>query len=379
MCAKPSNVGFERRLAALELGKEALSFSSGAAAILTVAQSLVTVGDNAVVSCSVHGGTFHQFQVILPEMGLQCRIIDTNDLEKVESSVDERTKFIFTETISNPKFAVADLEGLAAITRRTRIPLIVDATFSAAGFFCQPARFGVDIIIHSATKWIGGHGTTLGGIVIETGRSAWQSNATRFPRLHAKRGCGGADASLYDQFGDGAYMSFLRWDFMRDTGACLGAQAAQQLFIGVETLSLRCERQHQNAQIMGAWLRNHPRVAWVKYLGFQDHPHHQLAQRYLQNGFGTVMTFGLKGYVAIAWEVIDALKLISNTPNVGDAKTTVGHHWSTTHKGCSAKENEAMGVYEDLFRLSLGIEKVEDLIADFQQAFDAVPLEASNC
>jgi O-acetylhomoserine/O-acetylserine sulfhydrylase len=362
----------------MEQGKEALSFSSGAAAILTVAQSLVTVGDNAVVSCSVHGGTFHQFQVILPAMGLKCRIIDTNDLEKVESLVDERTKFVFTETISNPKFAVGDLEGLATITRRANIPLIVDATFSAAGFFCQPARFGVDIIIHSATKWIGGHGTTLGGVVIETGRSAWQSNAACFPHLHAKRGRNGTDASLYDQFGDGAYMTFLRWDFMRDTGACLGAQAAQQLFIGVETLSLRCERQHQNAQIMGIWLRNHPRVAWVNYLGFQDHPYHKLAQRYLQNGFGTVMTFGLKGCVAMAWEVIDALELISNTPNVGDAKTTVGHHWSTTHKGCSLKENEAMGVYEDLFRLSLGIEKVEDLIADFDQAFDAVPLESSN-
>ena len=335
----------------------------------------MTVGDNAVVSCSVHGGTYHQFQIILPAMGLQCRIVDTNDLEQVAASIDERTKFVFTETISNPKFAVADLEGLAAITRRTKIPLIVDATFSAAGYFCQPAQFGVDIIIHSATKWIGGHGTTLGGVVIETGRSDWQSNTARFPQLHGERGRSGKDPSFHGQFGNRAYMSYLRWDFMRDTGACLGAQAAQQLFIGVETLSLRCERQHHNAQVVGNWLRNHPRVAWVKYLGFQDHAYHQLAQKYLQNGFGTVMTFGLIGEVAIAWKVIDALKLICNTPNVGDAKTTIGHHWSTTHKSCSLEENEAMGVYEDLFRLSLGIEKVEDLIADFQQAFDTVPLE----
>ncbi|EPE28429.1 PLP-dependent transferase [Glarea lozoyensis ATCC 20868] len=162
---------------------------------------------------------------------------------------------------------------------------------------------------------------------------------------------------------------------MRDTGACLGAQAAQQLFIGVETLSLRCERQHQNAQVVGAWLRAHPRVAWVKYLGFADHPYHKLARKYLQNGFGTVMTFGLKGSIDKAWEVVDALRLIANTPNVGDAKTTVGHHWSTTHKGCSAEENEAMGVYEDLFRLSLGIENSDDLIADFQHAFDSVSLD----
>ncbi|KAG9239893.1 hypothetical protein BJ878DRAFT_529848 [Calycina marina] len=373
--SNPSNTGFERRIVALELGKEGLSFASGAAAILTVAQSLSTVGDNAVVSCSVHGGTYHQFQVILPEMGLECRIIDTNDLEKVKSLIDDRTKFVYTETISNPKFAVADLEGLSAITRAAKIPLIVDATFTAGGYFSQPARFGVDIVIHSATKWIGGHGTTLGGIVVETGRSDWQSNAARFPRLHTRRGRHGADASLYDQFGKGAYMSFLRWDFMRDTGACLGAQAAQQLFIGVETLSLRCERQHQNAQTVGAWLRAHPRVAWVKYLGFADHPYHKLACKYLQNGFGTVMTFGLKGSIDKAWELVDAFRLIANTPNVGDAKTTVGHHWSTTHKGCSTKENEAMGVYEDLFRLSLGIENADDIIADFQQAFDVVSLD----
>lgn len=342
---------------------------------MTVAQSLSTVGDNAVVSCSVHGGTYHQFQVILPAMGLECRIIDTNDLEKVKSLIDDKTKFVFTETISNPRFAVADLEGLSAITRAAKIPLIVDATFTAGGYFSQPARFGVDIVIHSATKWIGGHGTTLGGIVVETGRSDWQSNAARFPRLHTRRGRNGEDAGLYDQFGGGAYMSFLRWDFMRDTGACLGAQAAQQLFIGVETLSLRCERQHQNAQVVGAWLRAHSRVAWVKYLGFADHPYHKLARKYLQNGFGTVMTFGLKGSIDKAWEVVDALRLIANTPNVGDAKTTVGHHWSTTHKGCSAEENEAMGVYEDLFRLSLGIENSDDLIADFQHAFDSVSLD----
>ncbi|EHK98681.1 putative O-acetylhomoserine (thiol)-lyase [Glarea lozoyensis 74030] len=300
--SNPSNTGFERRMVALELGKEGLSFASGAAAILTVAQSLSTVGDNAVVSCSVHGGTYHQFQVILPAMGLECRIIDTNDLENVKSLIDDKTKFVFTETISNPRFAVADLEGLSAITRAAKIPLIVDATFTAGGYFSQPARFGVDIVIHSATKWIGGHGTTLGGIVVETGRSDWQSNAARFPRLHTRRGRNGENAGLYDQFGGGAYMSFLRWDFMRDTGACLGAQAAQQLFIGVETLSLRCERQHQNAQVVGAWLRAHPRVAWVKYLGFADHPYHKLARKYLQNGFGTVMTFGLKGSIDKAWE-----------------------------------------------------------------------------
>ncbi|OAP62552.1 hypothetical protein AYL99_01779 [Fonsecaea erecta] len=372
--SNPTTTGFERRMAALELGSEALSFSSGAAAVLTVAQSLFVTGDNAVVSCSVHGGTFHQFKVILPALGLEGRIVDTNDIAKVESLVDERTKFIFTETIGNPKCAVADLEKLSAIARRVQIPLIVDATFTAAGYFCQPASFGADIVIHSATKWIGGHGTTLGGVVIDTGRPTWQSNAARFPHLHARRGRNGSEPSLFEQFKGGAYMTFLRWDYMRDTGACLGAQAAQQLFIGVETLSLRCERQCENAETIAAWLRNHSRVAWVRYLGFEDHEYHQMAKKYLRNGFGTVLTFGLKGSLDLAWQVIDALRLILNTPNVGDAKTTVGHHWSTTHKTCSEEENEDMGVYQDLFRLSLGIENVQDLIADFQQAFDAVPL-----
>lgn len=361
-------------MASLELGKEALAFSSGAAAILTVAQSLAEAGDNAIVSCSIHGGTYHQFHVILPAMGLDGRIVDTNDLEKVRSLIDNRTKFIFTESIGNPKFSVADLDGLSAIARHAGIPLVVDATFTAGGYFCQPAKHGADLVIHSATKWIGGHGTTLGGVVVDTGRPAWQSNAARFPRLHAKRGRDHNEPSLYDQFGGGAYLSFLRWEFMRDTGACLGAHAAQQLFIGVETLSLRCERQRQNAETLAHWLASHERVAWVGYLGLTSHPYHTLAQKYMQNGYGTVLTFGLKGGLGRAWDVIDALKLILNTPNVGDAKTTVGHHYSTTHKTCSDEENVAMGVYEDLFRLSLGIENAQDLIGDFEQAFEAVPL-----
>ncbi|KAH9904940.1 lyase [Xylariomycetidae sp. FL2044] len=372
--SNPTNIGFERRMAALEGGKEALGFASGAAAILTVAQSLATAGDNAVVSCAVHGGTIHQFEVILRGMGLEGRIVDTNDLALVESLVDEKTKFIFTETIGNPKFAVADLDGLSAIARKANIPLVCDATFTCAGYFCQPAQFGVDIVIHSATKWIGGHGTTLGGVVIETGVSDWQSNAARFPHLHEKReNRSGPVPSLYEQHGGGAYMTFLRWEFMRDTGACLSPHAAQQLFIGVETLSLRCERQARNAETLALWLRDHPRVSYVRFLGLPDHPYHELGRKYLKNGFGTVMTFGIKGGVQQAWDVIDNLQLILNTPNVGDSKTTIGHHWSTTHKTRKIEENHAMGVYEDLLRLSVGIENVQDLIADLDQAFKAVP------
>jgi O-acetylhomoserine/O-acetylserine sulfhydrylase len=358
-------------MAALEDGVNALSFSCGASAVLAVVMALARAGDNVVVSCHTHGGTFHQFKVVLSQMGIESRFCDTNDMAKVRRLIDQKTKMIFTESLGNPKLSVPDFEPLAALAHSSRMPLVVDATFTAGGYFCQPARWGADIIVHSATKWIGGHGTTLGGVVIETGRSDWQGNVERFPQLHGLRpGREGIDDNLYAQAGNGAFMQFLQGDVLRDTGACLSATAAQQLFIGVETLSLRCARQAANAATLAVWLRGHPRVAWVRYLGFEDDPCHQLAKKYFQRGFGTVLTFGLKGGSAEGLRLIDAFMLIINTANVGDAKTIIGHHWSTTHKQCTAEENETMGVYEDLFRLSLGIEDIEDIVADFEQAFD---------
>jgi O-acetylhomoserine/O-acetylserine sulfhydrylase len=368
-------VGFEKRIAALEDGVDAVSFSCGASAVLAVIMSLARAGDNVVVSAFTHGGTFHQFKVVLPQLGIESRLCDTNDLDKVEQLIDDKTKLIFTESIGNPKLSVADMEPLAAVANRFRFPLVVDATFTAGGYFCQPAKWGADIIVHSATKWIGGHGTTLGGVAIETGRSDWQSNGSRFPQLHGRRpGREGVEADLYEAAGNRAYMRFLRLDVLRDTGACLGTNAAQQLFIGAENLSLRCERQSKNADRLAHWLREHPRVVWVRYLGFESHPYHQLAQKYLQRGFGTVLTFGPKGGSVEGLKLIDAFKLILNTPNVGDSKTLIGHHWSTTHKQCTEEENEAMGVTEDLFRVSLGIENIDDIIGDFERAFEQVPV-----
>jgi O-acetylhomoserine/O-acetylserine sulfhydrylase len=360
-------------MAALEDGVSAVSFSCGASAVLAVVMALARAGDNVIVSCHTHGGTFHQFKVVLPQMGIESRFCDTNDMARVRALIDPKTKLIFTESLGNPKLSVPDLEPLAAVAHGAQMPLVVDATFTAGGYFCQPARWGADIVVHSATKWIGGHGTTLGGVVIETGRSDWQANAARFPQLHGLRpGREGVDDNAYAQVGNGAFAQFLQWDMLRDTGACLSPAAAQQLFVGVETLSLRCARQASNAAALAAWLRAHPRVAWVRYLGFEDHPYHQLAKKYFQRGFGTVLTFGLKGGAAEGLRLVDAFRLVINTANVGDAKTIIGHHWSTTHKQCTAEENEAMGVYEDLFRLSLGIEDIEDIIADFEQAFEKV-------
>jgi O-acetylhomoserine/O-acetylserine sulfhydrylase len=335
--------------------------------------ALARAGDNVIVSCHIHGGTFHQFQVVLRDIGIEARFCDTNDTVKVRELIDDKTKLIFTESLGNPKLSVPDLEPLAAVAHNARLPLVVDATFTAGGYFCQPAKWGADIIIHSATKWVSGHGTTLGGVVIETGRSDWQANATQFPQLHGMRpGREGVEGSLYARIGNLAFAEFLQWDVLRDTGGGLSPLAAQQLFIGAETLSLRCARQAENAAALASWLRAHPRVAWVRYLGFEDHPYHQLARKYFQRGFGTVLTFGLKGGAAEGLRLTDAFELIINTANVGDAKTIIGHHWSTTHKQCTAEENETMGVYEDLFRLSLGIEDIGDIIADFEQAFERV-------
>ncbi|KAF4994488.1 hypothetical protein FGRMN_5758 [Fusarium graminum] len=371
--SNPTHDGFEKRIAALEDGRDALAFSSGSAAVLGVIASLAGMGDNAIVSTSIHSGTYRQFRKAQVQLGIESRLCDINDIEHIKSLIDSRTKFIFCESLGNPMFSIPDFEALAAIahSEHLKIPLVVDATLTAAGYFCQPAQWGADILIHSATKWIGGHGTTLGGLVIETGHSDWQTNKNRFPGLYGQLpGLEGEQDNWYAAAGDRAYMQYLKTEYMRDTGACLGPFAAQQLFIGVETLSVRCERQSKNAETLARWLRAHPRVAWVRYLGFPDHPHHKLALKYFRRGFGTVITFGLKGGAEEAVRLIDCFDLIINTTNVGDSKTLVGHHWSTTHKHFTREENVSMGVYEDLVRLSLGIEDARDVIADFEQAFE---------
>ncbi|OAP62550.1 hypothetical protein AYL99_01777 [Fonsecaea erecta] len=375
--ANPTNNGFEKRMTALEGGVEGLAFSSGGAAVLGVVMSLAAVGDNVIISGAIHSGTHHQFHKVLSQLGIEARVCNvTEDIERIRRLIDDNTKFIFTESLGNPSLAVPDFEPLAAIAHDYQIPLVVDATLTAGGYFCQPAEWGADIIIHSATKWIGGHGTTLGGIVIGTACSDWQANKARFPRLHGQfPGLDAEQANWYKSVGDKAYMQFLKKDYMRDYGPCLTPLAAQQLLIGVETLSVRCQRQSENAYAIARWLRAHPRVASVQYLGFDDHPSHQRALKYFQRGFGTIVNFELKGGAAEAIKFIDCLKLITNTTNVGDAKTLIGHHRSTTHREFTTEDNAVMGVSESLCRLSLGIEDIEDLIEDFEQAFQCVSIE----
>ncbi|KAI1148906.1 hypothetical protein F4825DRAFT_454016 [Nemania diffusa] len=376
--SNPTHDGLEKRIAALEDGVEALAYSSGAAAVYGVIVSLVAPGDNIVVSSGLHGGTYKQFRKAVAQLGIDSRFCDTNDLDRVKSLVDSKTKFIFVESLANPKLTIADIEGLAAIAHAedVKIPLVVDATLTASGYFSQPAKFGADIVVHSASKWIAGHGTTIGGVVLETGRSDWQSNRARFPRLYGedpyltKLGVG--QDNWYEAAGNRAYIQYLKTEVMRDTGPCISPYAAQQLFIGVETLSVRCERMAKNTDIIARWLRAHPRVAWVGYLGFEDHPYHKLAKKYLQRGYGTVITFGLKGGGDEAQKVINAFKLIIMTTNIGDSKTLCSHHWSGVNKHYTQEENDAMGVTEDLVRLSIGLEDPQDLIWDFEQAFERV-------
>ncbi|PMB70830.1 O-acetylhomoserine (thiol)-lyase [Beauveria bassiana] len=336
--SNPTQDAFEKRIAALEDSGDALAFASGSAAVLAVISTLAGRGDNIIVSTSIHSGTYRQFRNAHTHLEIEPRYADVNDIDKIRSLVDERTKFIFVESIGNPMLSVPDFAELASIchTENNNMPLVVDATLTAAGYYCQPAKWGADIIIHSATKWIGGHGTTLGGLVMETGRSPWQQNKAKFPAIHGELpGFDGEQDDYCAVAGARAYMQYLKNEYLRDTGGCLGPFACQQLFIGVETLSF-----------------------------------HQMALKYLQRGFGTVVNFALKGGAEEAIRVIDQFNMILNSTNVGDAKTIVGHHWSTTHRHFTREENLAMGVSEDLVRLSIGLEDALDIIDDFEQAFE---------
>jgi O-acetylhomoserine/O-acetylserine sulfhydrylase len=291
--------------------------------------ALAKAGDNIVSTRSLYCGTFHQFEVLLPNLGVQARFLpDDYTSEDIHSLVDPKTKLVFSESIGNPRLDVPDYELLIAEAHRAGVPVVVgeellrinsvslivfqvDATFTAGGFFCRPFDHGVDIVVHSATKWIGGHGTTLGGVVIDSGNFDWDRNAFRFPQLHAIED-GQPGTSLWSRFGPEAFALYLRFNQLRDYGSTLSAQAAQQLLIGMETLSLRCERQAFNALEVAKWLRQHPKIEWVSHLGFKSHPTHERAKRYNRNGLSSVFTFGIKGGALAALRFIDGLRLIIN-------------------------------------------------------------------
>jgi len=285
-------------------------------------------------------------------------------------SLTKKTKAVYLESIGNPRYNVPDLEAIAEVAHKHGVPVIVDNTFGAGGYFCRPIDHGADIVVHSATKWIGGHGTTIGGVVVDSGKFNWGTHASRFPQFNdPSEGYHGL--KFWDTFGPITFAIRVRVEILRDIGAALNPFAAQQFLLGIETLSLRCERHAYNALKLAQWLEKHENVAWVSYPGLESHQSHKIAHKYLPRGYGGVLSFGVKGGAAAGSEVVDGFKLISNLANVGDSKTLAIHPWTTTHEQLSESERVDSGVTEDLIRISVGTEHIDDIIADFEQSFKA--------
>ncbi len=369
----PTNDVFEKRIAALEGGVAAVATSSGQAAqflaIITIAQA----GDNIVATSNLYGGTYNQFKVSLPRLGIGVNFVEEDDPAAFEAKIDENTKAIYVESLGNPRNNIPDFEGLSALARKHGIPLIVDNTFGAGGAIVQPIKHGANIVVESATKWIGGHGTSVGGVLIDAGNFNWGNG--KFP-LFSEPSPGYHGLNFWEVFGeDGpfgniAFAIRARVEGLRDFGPSQSPFNSFLLLQGLETLSLRVERHCENALKLAKWLRDHDSVEWVNYAGLEDHPYHEKALKYLNEGrFGAVLTFGVKGGYESARSFIENVKLASHLANVGDAKTLVIHPSSTTHQQLSETEQLSSGVNPGLIRVSVGIEHIDDITADFEQAF----------
>lgn len=357
-------------MAALEGGVAAVAAASGQAAQFMTIAAIARAGDNIISSSNLYGGTYNQLKVLFPRLGVKTTFVKSDDPADFAAAIDDKTRAIYIESIGNPRYSVADIEALAKVAHDHGLPLIVDNTFGAGGYFIRPIDHGADIVVHSATKWIGGHGTTLGGIIIDSGKFDWGKNAARFPDM-VEPSAGFHGLKFWDTFGPITFAIRVRVDVLRDMGAALNPFAAFQLIQGIETLSLRAERHGQNTLALAKWLEKQPEVAWVSYPGLPSHPSHQNALKYLKRGFGGVLSFGVKGGADAGSQVVDGFKLISNLANVGDLKTLAIHPWSTTHEQLSDDEKNASGVTEDLIRISVGTEHIDDIIADFVQSFKA--------
>ncbi|KJA15209.1 hypothetical protein HYPSUDRAFT_208070 [Hypholoma sublateritium FD-334 SS-4] len=356
---------FEDRIAALEGGIAAVAVSSGQAAQFLAIGAIAGAGDNIVSTSYLYGGTYNQFKVTFKHFGIGVKWVTEPTAEAFAAAIDEKTKAIYVESIANPKYLVSDIPTLAKIAHDHGIPLIVDNTFGIGGYLIRPIEHGADIVVHSATKWIGGHGTTIAGVIIDSGKFDWTKSG-KFPGFtEPAEGYHGLKFS--ETFGAAAFAVRVRTELLRDLGPALNPFAAFLLLQGLETLSLRGQRHSENALALAKYLSTHPQVAWVSYLGLPDHVSHALANKLLRaNAYGGVLSFGVKGDVAVASKVVDSLKLASNLANVGDAKTLVIHPASTTHSQLTPEEQLTSGVTPDLIRVSVGIEDIKDIIADFE-------------
>ncbi|KIH91545.1 hypothetical protein SPBR_01660 [Sporothrix brasiliensis 5110] len=371
---------FEKRIAALEGGVAAVAASSGQAAQFLAIAALAHSGDNIVSTSNLYGGTYNQFKVAFGRLGIQTKFVTGDSPEDLAAAIDDKTKAVYIESIGNPRYNVPDFEKIAELAHAKGVPVVVDNTFGAGGYFVRPIDHGADIVLHSATKWIGGHGTTIGGIVVDSGKFDWGKHGDRFPQfVEPSEGYHGL--KFWETFGPISFAIRVRVELLRDFGPALNPFAAQQLILGIETLSLRAERHAYNAQKLAEHLEKSPYVSWVSYPGLASHPSHALATKYLKRGNGGVLSFGVKASAAKDGSaVVDNLKLVSNLANVGDSKTLAIHPWTTTHEQLSEKERVASGVTEDLIRISVGTEHIDDIIADFEQAFkkaSGAPAEAS--
>jgi len=367
----PTTDVFEKRIAALEGGVAAVATASGQAAQLTTITTLASAGDNIVSTSYLYGGTYNQFKVALERLGIEVRFVSGDDPEEFAARIDDRTKAVYLETIGNPRFNVPDITSFADAAHAAGVPLIVDNTFGAAGYIARPIDQGADIVVASATKWIGGHGTSIGGVIVDSGNFDWRNG--RFPEFTdpapGYHGLVFADTFGPDgPFGNIAFAIRARVEGLRDLGAALSPFNAFLLLQGVETLSLRVQRHVDNALELARWLEQQDGVTWVNYPGLESHPYHEVAKRVLVNGFGGVLSFGVEGGVEAGKRFIEGVELASHLANVGDAKTLVIHPASTTHQQLDAEEQLAAGVSDDLIRVSVGIEHIEDIKSDFAQA-----------
>lgn len=368
----PTTDVFEQRIAALEGGIAAVATASGQAAQLTTILTLAESGDNIVSTSYLYGGTYNQFKVSLKRLGIEVRFVDGDDPEEFERLIDDKTRGVYLETIGNPRFNIPDIPAIAEAAHKHGVPVIVDNTFGAAGYIARPIELGADIVVASATKWIGGHGTSIGGVIVDSGNFDWSSPRFRTftepaPGYH---GLVFSDVFGVDgPFGNIAFAIRARVEGLRDLGAALSPFNAFLLLQGLETLSLRVQRHLDNTLELARWLEGHDSVAWVDYPGLESHPYHEKAKEILRNGFGAVLTFGIRGGAEAGARFIDSVELASHLANVGDAKTLIIHPASTTHQQLTDEEQLAAGVRKDQVRISVGIEHIDDIKEDLDQAF----------
>ncbi len=371
----PTTDVFEQRMAALEGGVAGLATSSGQAAQFIALSNILQTGDNFISTSYLYGGTYNQFKVQLKRLGINVKFVEGDAPEDFEKLVDAKTKAIYIESIGNPKFNIPDFKAIAAVSSKHGIPLIVDNTFGCAGYLCRPIDYGANIVVQSATKWIGGHGTSIGGIIVDAGNFNWANG--KFPQF-TEPSEGYHGLIFWDAFGEGsqfgniAFIIRARVEGLRDYGPCMSPFNAFLFIQGLETLSLRVQRQVDNALELARWLEQHKQVVSVDYPGLSNHPYHNLAKKYLKNGFGGVLTFKIKGGQEAADKLIDNVKLISHLANVGDSKTLIIHPSSTTHEQLSIEEQISSGVEPGLIRVSVGTEHIDDIKEDLQQAFKTI-------